>query len=334
MKFFDIVNIYVKAGDGGDGHISFRKEKFVPLGGPDGGNGGKGGNVVFVASRHINTLVDFKYNRRFIAQNGQHGGKKQCSGRWGKDLIIKVPVGTLVKNLDGEVIVDLTEHNQEFIIVKGGNGGFGNAMFATPTNQAPRYAKPGLPGEELDLMLELKLLADIGLVGMPNAGKSTLISVISAAKPKIADYPFTTLIPNLGIVYIGEEKSFTVADIPGLIEGASDGKGLGMQFLRHVDRCNVLVFLISAESDDLVRDYKILLNELELYNSDMLYKQRIICISKCDILSEEKLKEISKIDFGEKKTPKLLISSVMNMQIDELKYLMWKYYSENLEKID
>lgn len=333
MKFFDIVNIYVKAGDGGDGHISFRKEKFVPLGGPDGGNGGKGGNVVFVASRHINTLVDFKYNRRFIAQNGQHGGKKQCSGRWGKDLIIKVPVGTLVKNLDGEVIVDLTEHNQEFIIVKGGNGGFGNAMFATPTNQAPRYAKPGLPGEELDLMLELKLLADIGLVGMPNAGKSTLISVISAAKPKIADYPFTTLIPNLGIVYIGEEKSFTVADIPGLIEGASDGKGLGMQFLRHVDRCNVLVFLISAESDDLVRDYKILLNELELYNSDMLYKQRIICISKCDILPEEKLKEISKIDFGEKKTPKLLISSVMNMQIDELKYLMWKYYSENLEKI-
>jgi len=331
MRFFDIVNIFVKAGDGGDGHISFRKEKFVTLGGPDGGNGGRGGNVVLVASRHINTLVDFKFKRKFEAENGRNGGKSLCSGSWGKDTIIKVPVGTLVKNKADEIIVDLTEHDQEFIIVKGGNGGFGNAMFTTSTNQAPRNANPGLPGQEMDLVLELKLLADVGLVGMPNAGKSTLISVISAAKPKIADYPFTTLIPNLGIVYAGAGNSFVVADIPGLIEGAADGKGLGIQFLRHVDRCSVLVFLISAECENPVEDYKILLNELETYNPDMLYKKRIICISKCDILPEPQLKKLAKLTFGEKNTPKMMISSVMNWKMEELKYLMWDLYSKGKE---
>lgn len=328
MKFVDIAEIYVKAGDGGNGHISFRKEKYVPKGGPDGGNGGKGGNIVIRASRHINTLVDFKYKRHFIADNGQHGGRKLMSGKAGKDVIIKVPMGTIIKNEFEEILADLSFENQEFIVCKGGNGGWGNAMFTTATNQAPRNANPGLPGEESNLVLELKLLADIGLVGMPNAGKSTLISVISAAKPKIADYPFTTLVPNLGIVYLSHEKSFTVADIPGLIEGASDGKGLGAQFLRHVDRCNVLVFLISAESEDMVNDYKVLLNELETYNPDMIFKKRIICISKCDILSESDLHNLKKLNFGEKNTPLLFISSVMNMNIDELKFLMWNYYSE------
>jgi GTP-binding protein len=328
MKFFDIVNIFVKSGDGGNGHISFRKEKYVPLGGPDGGNGGRGGNVVLVASRHINTLVDFKFKRKFEAENGRNGGKSLCSGRWGKDTIIKVPVGTLVKNKEDEIIIDLTEHDQEFVVAKGGNGGFGNAMFTTSTNQAPRNANPGLPGQEFDLVLELKLLADVGLVGMPNAGKSTLISVISAAKPKIADYPFTTLVPNLGIVSAGAGNSFVVADIPGLIEGAAEGKGLGIQFLRHVDRCNVLVFLISAESEKLVEDYNILLKELETYNPDMLYKKRIICISKCDILPESQLKKLAKLTFGEKNTPKMMISSVMNWKMDELKYLMWDLYCQ------
>ncbi|MFA5511009.1 MAG: GTPase ObgE [Candidatus Kapaibacterium sp.] len=326
MKFIDIAEIYIKAGDGGNGHVSFRKEKFVPLGGPDGGNGGRGGNVVLLTSPHINTLVDFKFKRRFIADNGKPGGKAQKSGKWGKDLIIKVPVGTVVKSADGNIIADLSEKDQEFVIAKGGNGGFGNAMFATSTNQAPRHANPGLPGEEFDIILELKLLADVGLVGFPNAGKSTLISVISAAKPKIADYPFTTLVPNLGIVYLDEGKSLTVADIPGLIEGASEGKGLGIQFLRHVERCNVLVFMISAESLTPEEDYLVLKNELESYNPEMSLKRRIICISKCDICTPDRYDELSKLDFGEPKAQKLLISAATNKNIPILKYQMFVLY--------
>ncbi len=331
MKFIDIATIYVKAGDGGDGHSSFRKEKFVPLGGPDGGNGGRGGNVILKTSPHINTLIDFKYKRQFIAGDGKNGGKSNKSGHWGKDLIINVPMGTIVKDASDNIIVDLSEPGSEYIIAKGGNGGFGNSMFTSATNQAPRNANPGQPGVELDITLELKLLADVGLVGHPNAGKSTLISVISSAKPKIADYPFTTLVPNLGIVSASPENSFTVADIPGLIEGAADGKGLGIQFLRHVDRCSVLVFLISAESENPVEDYKILRKELETYNPEMSLKKRIICISKCDIVDEAKIKEFKKLTFGEKNTTKMLISSVMNMNIDDLKFLMWEYHKSSKE---
>ncbi|MBX3043208.1 MAG: GTPase ObgE [Candidatus Kapabacteria bacterium] len=328
MKFIDLANISVKAGDGGNGHISFRKEKYVPLGGPDGGNGGRGGNVVLVTSPHMNTLIDFKHKRHFIAENGQHGGKSLKSGRWGKDLLIKVPVGTVVKDAEDNIIADLSEKDQEFIVAKGGNGGFGNAMFTTSTNQAPRNANPGLPGAELEITLELKLLADVGLVGFPNAGKSTLISVISAAKPKIADYPFTTLIPNLGIVSLSPGNSLTVADIPGLIEGAAEGKGLGIQFLRHVERCSVLIFLISAESYDPESDYITLRDELEKYNPDMALKKRIICISKSDILDTDKIKELGKLKFGEKNTPKLLISAASSMNIDKLKYLMFDLFEQ------
>ena len=258
MKFVDIAAVYIKAGDGGNGHVSFRKEKFVPKGGPDGGNGGKGGNVVLRVDLQMNTLLDFKYKRQFIAENGQHGGKSRKTGRDGKDMVLNLPIGTVVKDIEGNIIADLSEQNQDFILAAGGNGGFGNSMFATATNQAPRFANSGQIGPEMEVIFELKLLADVGLVGLPNAGKSTLISVISSAKPKIADYPFTTLVPNLGIVSIDVGKSFTVADIPGLIEGAADGKGLGTQFLRHVERCKTLVFLVSAESETPEKDYKTL----------------------------------------------------------------------------
>ena len=263
MKFIDLVKIYIKAGDGGAGHISFRREKYVPKGGPDGGNGGKGGDIIFIANKNLNTLLDFKYKRKFIAESGQPGGKAKRTGRNGKDIIIQVPVGTVIKDAEtGEILCDFTEDKQQQIIAFGGKGGLGNAEFSTPTNQAPKYAQPGLPGEERWIFLELKLLADVGIVGFPNAGKSTLISVLSSAKPKIADYPFTTLVPNLGMVFVDDSKSFVIADIPGLIEGASEGKGLGLEFLRHIERTNLLIFLIDSTSEDIVRDYQILNKEL------------------------------------------------------------------------
>jgi GTP-binding protein len=328
MKFIDVAKIYIKSGDGGNGHISFRKEKFVPKGGPDGGNGGRGGDIIFYANRHMNTLLEFRYKRHFEAENGEHGGKKQMFGKDGKDLRIAVPCGTEIKNENDEIIADLEEDGEEFLAAKGGNGGFGNAMFATATNQTPRFAKPGLPGIEMNLTLEMKLLADVGLVGFPNAGKSTLISVISAAKPKIADYPFTTIVPNLGIVKIDEMKSLTIADIPGLIEGASEGKGLGHQFLRHVERCTVLVFLIDVGSDDHVRDYHTLMNELEKYNPDMAYKKRLIVFSKADLVDEGIEKELMELDFGEKLTRKIIISAVAHKNLEPLKWAIWNLHDE------
>ena len=325
MKFIDNTKIYVRAGKGGDGHISFRREKYVPKGGPDGGNGGKGGDVIFVANSHLTTLLDFRYKQNYVAQDGKKGGKNNCSGKDGENLIVQVPQGTILFNADtNEQIVDLSKDNQSFVVASGGKGGFGNAMFATPTNQSPRYAKPGLEGEELNINLELKLIANVGIVGFPNVGKSTLISVISAAKPKIADYPFTTLTPNLGIVRIADYKSYTVADIPGLIEGASEGKGLGIQFLRHIERTQVLVFLLDSMSFDPTQDYKLLKNELKKYNPSMLAKKRIICISRIDALTEDQLKAVKKLKFKDKDIEVFFISSVANIGIEELKFKMWE----------
>lgn len=327
MKFIDIATIDVKSGKGGKGHVSFRREKYVPLGGPDGGNGGKGGDVIFMGDVHINTLLDFRFQRIFNAEDGQSGDKSRCTGRDGKDMIIKVPMGTEIRDAEtNELIADITPEHPEFCIAHGGKGGRGNWEFRSSINQAPRNSDPGMPGEERRVTLELKVLADIGIVGFPNVGKSTLISVISAAKPKIADYPFTTLVPNLGMVRLGNTMSFTVADIPGLIEGAHEGKGLGIQFLRHVERTKVLVFLLDAQSEDPKKDYEILSKELELYNTDLSEKKRIICISKADVLDDEQRKNIEKIRISRKKP--LIISSVSQENIDKLQWLMWEGLQE------
>lgn len=321
--FIDSAKIYVKSGKGGDGIIHWRREKYVPKGGPDGGNGGRGGDVIIRADKQLNTLLDFRYTKRFIAKNGNPGEGSNKEGRSAPPVIIKVPVGTLIRNGEtGELISDLTHHNQEVIVAKGGKGGKGNWMFRSPTNQAPRICTPGEPGEELWLDLELKLLADIGLVGFPNAGKSTLISTISAAKPKIADYPFTTLTPNLGMVYFQEEKSFVVADIPGLIEGAHAGKGLGIQFLKHIERTKALAYLIDCTSEDIKKDFKVLQNELKEFNPDLLKKKSIIVITKLDIATDEIKKSLKKLTFP-KKYPVYQISAVTNQGIDELKEAMW-----------
>ncbi len=323
MNFVDTARIYIKSGNGGRGHSSFRKEKFVPKGGPDGGGGGRGGDVIFRVDPHLNTLIDFRFKRKFLAANGSEGSWARKTGRDGKDVVIRVPQGTVIRdNETKEVLADLVDRGQEVILLRGGLGGRGNSSFATPTNQAPRHCEPGVPGEERNVELELKLLADAGFVGFPNAGKSTLISVVSAAKPKIADYPFTTLIPNLGIVSVGEEMSYVVADIPGLIEGAHMGKGLGAQFLRHIERTRVLVFLLDAQSEDLKKDYAVLRKELHSHNADLDHKRRIICLSKCDTIDEERRAEISKLRF-DRKTP-MLISSVEGMNIDTLKWKMWE----------
>ncbi len=286
MKFIDEAEIHVKAGDGGVGCVSFRREKFVPKGGPDGGDGGKGGDVVFRANRQLGTLLDFQYKTKYNAGRGEHGLGARKTGKSGKDVVIEVPVGTLIRDAgSGKIIADLVNDNDEMVIAKGGRGGRGNEWFATSTNQAPRQFEQGEPGDERDLRLELKLLADVGLVGFPNAGKSTLISVVSAARPKIADYPFTTLVPNLGIVGVREGESFVMADIPGLIEGAHGGKGLGHQFLKHIERTRVLAFLIEGTSPDPLRDYLVLLEELDQFDEVLLEKPRLVALTKADILS-------------------------------------------------
>ncbi|OGU16809.1 MAG: GTPase ObgE [Ignavibacteria bacterium GWB2_35_12] len=330
MKFIDYAKILIKSGDGGNGHISFRREKYVPKGGPDGGNGGKGGDVIFLADAHLNTLLDFKYKHSYKAENGNNGSKSRCTGADGEDIYVRVPKGTLIKDArTEEILVDIIDTAVEYVLAKGGKGGRGNSEFATPTNQAPRYAENGGLGIELEVILELKLIADIGIVGFPNVGKSTLISVISSAKPKIADYPFTTLVPNLGIVKIAEGKSFTVADIPGLIEGASEGKGLGIQFLRHIERTRCLLFMLDSMSESPMKDYKVLLKELKKYNLSLTRKKKIICISKIDAISETQRKELKKLDFKEKHIFVMLISSVSGESIPELKNTMWKMLSSD-----
>ena len=262
--FIDYAKIYLKAGDGGNGAVAFRREKYVPKGGPAGGNGGNGGNVVFVTDTNLSTLLDFKYKRQCIAENGDPGSTSLKDGKTGKDFVIRVPIGTVIKNeVTDEIICDLNEENKQFTVCRGGKGGKGNSNFATPTNQTPRFAESGKPGEELNVVLELKLIADVGFVGFPNAGKSTLISVISEAKPKIADYPFTTLEPNLGIVRYKDFASLTVADIPGIIEGAHLGKGLGLKFLRHIERTKILLILIDITSENFNKDYQNLVKRIE-----------------------------------------------------------------------
>ncbi|MDR0926546.1 MAG: GTPase ObgE [Ignavibacteria bacterium] len=329
MKFIDTATIFIKAGKGGDGHVSFRREKYVPKGGPDGGNGGRGGNVILYGDAHLVTLLDFRFRRDYIADDGQPGGKNKCSGRDGEDLVMKLPLGTVVYDADTkEQIADIATDGQLFTIAKGGNGGHGNAMFATPTNQTPRYAKPGLEGHELNATLELKSIANVGIVGFPNVGKSTLISVISAAKPKIADYPFTTLIPNIGIVRVDDSKSFVVADIPGIIEGASTGKGLGIQFLRHIERTQILLFMLDALSENPQNDYKLLKNELKQYNPAMLKKKRIICFSRIDAITDNQLAVLQKLKFREPNTPIYYISAVANTNIEELKHKLYATINE------
>ncbi|MCX8056115.1 MAG: GTPase ObgE [Ignavibacteria bacterium] len=326
--FIDLVEIYVKAGNGGRGAVSFRREKYVPKGGPDGGDGGKGGDVIIMSDPNMSTLLDYRYKRKYIAPNGEHGMGALKTGKSGEDIILKVPVGTVVKDKEtDEVLFDFTEPYQKFVVARGGKGGRGNTHFKSPTNQAPRKAEPGQPGEERWIVLELKLIADVGIVGFPNAGKSTLISVISAARPKIADYPFTTLEPVLGLVQYKDFKSFVVADIPGIIEGASEGKGLGLKFLRHIERTKILLFLIDATSENPFEDYKILIKELKSYSKEMLKKPHLVAISKMDLIPEEDKKDFErKIKSKFKEAVKgytkpkaiLFISAVANIGIENL----------------
>ncbi len=336
--FIDSAKIYIRSGSGGNGIIHWRREKYVPKGGPDGGNGGRGGDVIVRADKQLHTLMDFRYKRRYIAKNGNPGEGSNCEGRSADTVIIKVPCGTILRNADtGKILADLVEHNSEIIIAKGGRGGKGNSEFATSTNQAPRICTPGEAGQELNLELELKLLADVGLVGFPNAGKSTLISKISAAKPKIADYPFTTLHPNLGMVYFAEEKSFVVADIPGLIEGAHTGKGLGIQFLRHIERTKVLVYLIECTSGDPKKDFTVLRDELKAFgpslpnqlksDQPLAEKPTLIALTKLDIADDKLQSEVKKIKFG-KGIPVHFISAVTGEGLKKLVAAMWEKVRE------
>lgn len=332
MKFLDVAQIFVKAGKGGNGIISFHREKFVPKGGPDGGNGGKGGDIIIRADSQLSTLLDFRYVRHYKAENGKPGGANNRTGKSGKDKLILVPCGTVIKDLETkDIIADLVNDGEQVIVARGGRGGRGNAEFASPNNQTPRFSEEGEPGEERYLLLELKVIADVGIVGFPNVGKSTLISKISSAKPKIADYPFTTLVPNLGVVKIDIGKSFLVADIPGLIEGAADGKGLGIEFLRHIERTQVLLFLIDANSINPKQDFKILVKELEKYNKELLNKEFVVCFSKLDTIDQKKMQDIlkTKFTYPRKKINNVLgISSIVGTGLNELKYTLWEYVSK------
>jgi GTP-binding protein len=320
-NFVDYVKIYCRSGNGGAGSVHFRREKFVPKGGPDGGNGGRGGHVIVRGNAQMWTLIHLKYARHVFADDGQGGMGANSTGADGKDVFIDVPLGTVAKDAEtGEVIFEITENGQEEFLARGGRGGLGNTNFKTATNQTPRYAQPGEPNEEGWKILELKILADVGLVGFPNAGKSTLLSVVSAAKPKIANYAFTTLVPNLGIVQYRDSRSFVMADIPGIIEGASEGKGLGLRFLRHIERNSLLLFMIPADSKNIKDDYKILLNELEQYNPELLDKKRVLAITKCDMLDEELIDELKN---ETPDIPHIFISAVSGYGVDKLKDLLW-----------
>jgi GTP-binding protein len=326
-RFVDQARIYVKAGNGGAGCISFRREKYVPKGGPDGGDGGDGGDVILIADPQVHTLYDFHHQVHFRAENGKPGMGKKMKGKDGEDLILRVPVGTIVKDAEtGEILGDLTEPGQIIVVARGGKGGRGNAHFATPTRQAPRIAEPGTPGEERWLILELKLIADVGLVGLPNAGKSTLLSRISAAKPKIADYPFTTLEPNLGVVRLFDGNTFIVADIPGLIEGAHKGIGLGHEFLKHIERTRILLYVLDiSKGEEVIKDFKILKKELELFNPKLLEKEYLIALNKIDIMPDpEKIKSIVEVFEKGDQNKIYPISAVTGQGVLELIYAIWK----------
>ena len=321
-NFVDYVKIYCRSGKGGSGSVHFRREKYLPKGGPDGGDGGKGGDIIMVGNAQMWTLLHLRYTRHLRAENGMPGGGQRSSGVSGKDIIIEVPLGTIARDADtNDMLGEITEDGQQLVLLKGGRGGLGNDHFKTSTNQAPQYAQPGEESDELFIIFELKILADVGLVGFPNAGKSTLLSVLSAAKPEIADYPFTTLTPNLGIVSYRDHRSFIMADIPGIIEGASEGKGLGLRFLRHIERNSMLLFMVPADADDIAEQYEILLNELKKYNPELLDKNRILAITKSDMLDDELMEEIEK---GLPDLTYVFISSVANIGLMKLKDLIWK----------
>ena len=324
-NFVDYVKLNVASGNGGKGSTHLHREKYVPKGGPDGGDGGRGGHIIIRGNENLWTLLGFKYKRHFKAGHGEHGSKNRSTGADGADVILDVPLGTVVRDtMTNEVLFEITEHGEEKIAAEGGKGGRGNWHFKTPTNQTPRYAQPGIPGQDKELTLELKVLADVGLVGFPNAGKSTLLSVMTSAKPKIADYEFTTLKPNLGIVKYRDFRSFVMADIPGIIEGAAEGKGLGHYFLRHIERNSILLFLIPADSTDISQEYEILLNELRKYNPELLDKNRLVAISKSDMLDAELIGEMKiELDKDLSETPYIFISSVSQMGLDELKDRLW-----------
>ncbi len=326
-NFVDQIRIFCRSGHGGAGNKHFMRNKFTALGGPDGGDGGRGGHIILKGNSNLWTLLHLRYYKNVLAEDGERGGSNNSTGRDGKDIIIEVPLGTIARDEEnGKQEVEILEDGQQIIWMKGGRGGLGNSNFATSTNQAPEHAQPGEEGIEGWKVLELKVLADVGLVGFPNAGKSTLLSVITAAKPKIADYAFTTITPNLGMVEYRDGKSFCIADLPGIIEGASAGKGLGHRFLRHIERNPVLLFLIPADSNDHKKEYEILVNELEQYNPELLHKKFIIAISKSDMLDDE-LKAAVEKELPEK-IPHLFISSVTNKGLTELKDLLWKVLNE------
>jgi GTPase len=320
-NFVDYVKIFCRSGKGGAGSAHLRREKYIPKGGPDGGDGGRGGHVIVRGNQQLWTLLHLKYSRHVFATNGENGGASLSTGASGQDSVIDVPLGTVAKNAETEeVLFEITEHGEEKVLISGGRGGLGNDHFKSATNQTPRYAQPGEPGQEGWFILELKLLADVGLVGFPNAGKSTLLSAMSAARPKIADYPFTTLVPNLGIVKYRDDRSFVMADIPGIIEGASEGKGLGHQFLRHIERNAMLIFMVPADSRDIRNEYNVLLGELKSYNPELLDKKRLLVITKMDLIDEELKEEIVK------ELPEIryhFISAIANLGLVRLNDIIW-----------
>ncbi|MBQ1665391.1 MAG: GTPase ObgE [Bacteroidaceae bacterium] len=331
-NFIDYVKIYCRSGKGGRGSAHMHRAKYMPKGGPDGGNGGRGGHVILRGNRNYWTLLHLRYDRHIHAEHGGNGSKDKSTGKQGADAYIEVPLGTVAYNAEtGEYLCDVTEHEQEVVLLKGGRGGLGNINFCTPTNQAPRYAQPGEPMQEMTVILELKLLADVGLVGFPNAGKSTLVSSLSSAKPKIGNYPFTTLEPSLGIVSYRDNKSFVIADIPGIIEGASEGKGLGTRFLRHIERNTLLLFMVPGDTDDIKHEYEILLNELANFNPELLDKGRVLAITKCDLLDDE-LIEMLKPSLPEG-VPTVFISAVTGFGLQELKDLLWQEMNSESNKI-
>lgn len=322
-NFIDHIRVFCRSGKGGAGASHFRREKHVALGGPDGGDGGRGGHIILRGNENLWTLLHLRYRKNILAENGKHGAGNNKTGADGDDVVIEVPLGTIgIDEESGETEVEILSHGEEIIWLRGGRGGLGNTNFKSATNQAPEHSQPGEIGSEGWKVMELKLLADVGLVGFPNAGKSTLLSTISAAKPKIADYAFTTLVPQLGMIAYRGEKSFCMADLPGIIEGASEGKGLGYRFLRHIERNALLLFLIPADAQDYAKEYKILLNELEQYNPELAHKERIIAVSKSDMLDEELKSEI-KVLFP-KDIPCIFISSITQEGLDDLKDLLWK----------